>query len=116
MIGTEPPFQFGGGLLNLAVAQFLLVVVLFGVDLDDTRRGDEAHVAHTVDAVGEEDGEQLAASGQLFAHGAQAAVHAILRVIPADEVDEYTELIYQDISFKINLDDSFFSLQQLRRR
>ena len=41
---------------------------------------------------------------------------AIMRVIPADEVDEYTELIYQNISFGINLDDSFFSLQQLRRR
>jgi hypothetical protein len=41
---------------------------------------------------------------------------ATMRVIPADEVGEYTELIYQNISFGINLDDSFFSLQQLRRR
>ena len=41
---------------------------------------------------------------------------AIMRVVPADEVDEYTELTYQKISFGIKLDDSFFSLQQLRRR
>ncbi len=41
---------------------------------------------------------------------------ATMRVIPADEVDEYTELIYQRISFGMKLDDSFFSLQQLRRR
>ena len=41
---------------------------------------------------------------------------AIMRVIPADEVDEYTELTYQKISFGVKLDDSFFSLHQLRRR
>ena len=41
---------------------------------------------------------------------------AIMRVVPADEVGEYTELTYQEISFGIKLDDSFFSLQQLRRR
>ncbi len=41
---------------------------------------------------------------------------ATMRVIPADEVDDYTELVYQRISFGMKLDDSFFSLQQLRRR
>lgn len=40
----------------------------------------------------------------------------IMRVIPADHPDEYTELVYQKISFGVKLDDSFFSLQQLRRR
>jgi hypothetical protein len=39
-----------------------------------------------------------------------------MRVVPADEVGEYTELTYQKISFGMKLDDSFFSLQQLRRR
>lgn len=41
---------------------------------------------------------------------------ATMRVIPADEVGEYTELTYLSISFGKKLDDSFFSLQQLRRR
>ncbi|MCA1764712.1 MAG: outer membrane lipoprotein-sorting protein [Desulfobulbaceae bacterium] len=41
---------------------------------------------------------------------------AVLRVVPADKPDEYTELTYREITFGIELDDSFFSLQQLRRR
>ncbi len=41
---------------------------------------------------------------------------AVMRVIPADEPGEFTELVYENISFGLNLDDSFFSLQQLRRR
>jgi outer membrane lipoprotein-sorting protein len=41
---------------------------------------------------------------------------AVMRVVPADAPDEYTELTYENISFGLSLDDSFFSLQQLRRR
>lgn len=41
---------------------------------------------------------------------------ATMRVIPADETAEYTELVYEKISFGIKIEDSFFSLQQLRRR
>jgi outer membrane lipoprotein-sorting protein len=41
---------------------------------------------------------------------------ATMRVVPADEAGEYTELTYRKISFGMKLDDSFFSLQQLRRR
>jgi outer membrane lipoprotein-sorting protein len=39
-----------------------------------------------------------------------------MRVVPTDAADEYTELTYENISFGVELDDSFFSLQQLRRR
>jgi outer membrane lipoprotein-sorting protein len=40
----------------------------------------------------------------------------VLRVVPADKKEEYTELIYENIKFDIELDDSFFSLMQLRRK
>jgi len=40
----------------------------------------------------------------------------VLRVIPAEKEEEYTELIYENINFDIELDDSFFSLMQLRRK
>lgn len=40
----------------------------------------------------------------------------VLRVEPADKEEEYTELIYENINFDIELDDSFFSLMQLRRK
>ncbi|MBU0484291.1 MAG: outer membrane lipoprotein-sorting protein [Proteobacteria bacterium] len=40
----------------------------------------------------------------------------VLRVLPADKEGEYTELIYEEISFGIDLPDSFFSLISLRRR
>lgn len=40
----------------------------------------------------------------------------VLRMIPADKDDEYTELTYQDIEFDIELADSFFSLHRLRRK
>jgi len=43
-------------------------------------------------------------------------VPTVLRVVPADKQEEYTELIYEDINFDIELDDSFFSLMQLRRK
>jgi outer membrane lipoprotein-sorting protein len=40
----------------------------------------------------------------------------VLRVVPADKKEEYTELVYENIKFDIELDDSFFSLMQLRRK
>ncbi len=40
----------------------------------------------------------------------------VLKVVPADKKDEFTELIYENINFDIDLDDSFFSLMQLRRK
>jgi hypothetical protein len=41
---------------------------------------------------------------------------AVLRVVPADKPDEYTELTYREIVFGVEPADAFFSLQQLRRR
>lgn len=40
----------------------------------------------------------------------------VLRVLPADKPDEYTELVYKDIEFDLRIADSFFSLMQLRRK
>ena len=34
---------------------------------------------------------------------------AVLRVVPADEADEYTELTYEEIVFGVELEESFFS-------
>jgi outer membrane lipoprotein-sorting protein len=39
-----------------------------------------------------------------------------LRVIPADSPNEYTEIIYEKISFDEDIADSFFSLGRLKRR
>jgi len=39
----------------------------------------------------------------------------VLRMVPADKKDEYTELTYETINFGMRLDDSFFSLLQLQR-
>lgn len=43
-------------------------------------------------------------------------VPAVMRVLPADEPDEFTELVYEKMSFGVDLGDGFFTLQQLRRR
>lgn len=43
-------------------------------------------------------------------------VPAVLRMVPTDKPEEYTELIYEDILFDIDITDSFFSLMQLRRK
>lgn len=43
-------------------------------------------------------------------------VPALMRVLPADEPDEFTELVYEEMSFGVKLGEGFFSLQQLRRR
>lgn len=42
-------------------------------------------------------------------------IPAVLHMVPADKPDEYTEMIYQQIQFDIDLQDSLFSLMQLRR-
>lgn len=39
-----------------------------------------------------------------------------MRLTPEDHPGEYTEMIYQDITFNLELDPSFFSLQNLRKR
>jgi outer membrane lipoprotein-sorting protein len=38
-----------------------------------------------------------------------------MRMVPADEPDEYTEMIYDEIEFEIELRDDTFTLQSLRR-
>jgi outer membrane lipoprotein-sorting protein len=39
-----------------------------------------------------------------------------MRVVPADKPSEYTELIYSNLSFDVELSDAFFSLGSLRKR
>jgi hypothetical protein len=41
---------------------------------------------------------------------------AVLRVVPADKPDEYTELVYESLDLDIELSDAMFSLSSLRRR
>jgi len=41
---------------------------------------------------------------------------ALLKVVPADTPGEFTELVYESLRFDLDLPDSFFSLQELRRR
>ncbi len=41
---------------------------------------------------------------------------SVMRVVPTEEPDEYTELVYEDLNFDVKPDDSFFSLIQLRRK
>lgn len=43
-------------------------------------------------------------------------IPTVLRIVPADKKEEYTELTYNSIRFDVELDDSLFSLQHLRRR
>ena len=40
----------------------------------------------------------------------------ILRVVPEDKPDEYTELIYEKMEFDVKLKNGFFSLARLKRR
>jgi outer membrane lipoprotein-sorting protein len=39
-----------------------------------------------------------------------------MRLIPQDEPDEYTEMIYEVLELDVDLKDSFFSLSRLKRR
>jgi hypothetical protein len=41
---------------------------------------------------------------------------AVMLVVPADNPEEYTEIVYERIDFDMALGDSFFSLMQLRRK
>ncbi len=41
---------------------------------------------------------------------------ALLRVVPADKPDEYTELVYESLQLNIEVSDALFSLSSLRRR
>ncbi len=40
---------------------------------------------------------------------------AVMRVIPSDKPQEYTEIIYQELDLNIDLSDNFFSINRLRR-
>ena len=41
---------------------------------------------------------------------------AVLRVVPADKPDEYTEFVYEKLSLNVPLKDSLFSLSSLKKR
>lgn len=43
-------------------------------------------------------------------------VPAVMNMVPEDEPGERTTVIYEDLEFNIDLDESFFSLQSLKRR
>ena len=43
-------------------------------------------------------------------------IPTILHVVPADKPGEYTELLYEQMRFNLDLDDAFFSLAELRRK
>jgi hypothetical protein len=40
----------------------------------------------------------------------------VMRVVPADKLNEYTELIYEKMEMDITLSDAFFSLSHLKRK
>jgi outer membrane lipoprotein-sorting protein len=39
----------------------------------------------------------------------------VMKVVPADKPDEYTELVYEDLELNIALEDHFFSISSLKR-
>lgn len=41
---------------------------------------------------------------------------ALLRVVPEDKPDEYTEFIYEKLELNIPVSDAMFSKQSLKRR
>ena len=41
---------------------------------------------------------------------------AVLRVVPTDKPDEYTEFIYEQLEFDLELSDRLFSLTSLKKR
>jgi len=43
-------------------------------------------------------------------------VPASMEMVPADSPDESTAFVYEDLEFGVDLDESFFSLQALKRR
>lgn len=42
-------------------------------------------------------------------------IPAVMHMVPSDKPEEYTELLYQQIEFDVDLQDSLFTLMQLRR-
>jgi len=47
---------------------------------------------------------------------ADRRIPSVMRVIPADKTNEYTELIYEKMEFNIKLSNAFFSLTRLKRK
>ncbi len=41
---------------------------------------------------------------------------SVLKVVPTDKPDEFTQMVYEEMRFNIDIKDSFFSLSQLKRR
>jgi outer membrane lipoprotein-sorting protein len=39
----------------------------------------------------------------------------VMRVVPADKPDEFTELVYEELELDISLEDDFFSISSLKR-
>lgn len=39
----------------------------------------------------------------------------VMRVVPTDKPDEYTELVYEELELNIDLEDDFFSISSLKR-
>jgi Outer membrane lipoprotein-sorting protein len=40
----------------------------------------------------------------------------VMRIVPADKPNEYTELVYEKLELEIKLNNAFFSLASLKRR
>jgi hypothetical protein len=40
----------------------------------------------------------------------------VLRVVPADKPEEYTQLTYSELELGLEISDSFFSLARLKRK
>jgi len=38
-----------------------------------------------------------------------------MKLVPADKPDEYTEVVYEDISYDVDVPESTFTLQSLRQ-
>ena len=47
---------------------------------------------------------------------ADRRIPSVMRVVPADKPNEYTELVYEEMEFNIKLSDAFFSLARLKRK
>jgi hypothetical protein len=39
----------------------------------------------------------------------------VMRVVPADKPDEFTELVYEELELDISLEDDLFSISSLKR-
>lgn len=43
-------------------------------------------------------------------------IPSVMRVVPVDKPNEYTELVYEEMEFDIKLSDHFFSIARLKRK